>query len=93
MIGFKQSRVLAMEGTSAVDDLQVKFWSGSGDSLLDNFDVLVTIHLSNESTAILGKKSGEETVLNAYQCHTSFCSNYMHKDLLVLKVLPCSYIH
>ena len=56
MIGFKKNKVLAMEGTSTVDDLQVQFWSGSGDSLLDNFDVLVTVQLSNESTAILGKK-------------------------------------
>ena len=57
VIGFKKSRVLATEGTFTVDDLQVQFWSGSGDSLLDSFDVLVTIHLSNESTAILGKRN------------------------------------
>ena len=55
VIGFKQSRVIATEGTSTPDDLQVQFWSGSGDSLLDIIDVLVTVQLSNESTAILGK--------------------------------------
>ena len=56
MIGFKQSRVIATEGTSTPDDLQVQFWSGSNDSLIDSIDVMVTVQLSKESTAILGIK-------------------------------------
>ena len=44
-----------MEGMSTPENLQVQFWSGSGDSLLDTADVRVTVQLSNESTAMLGK--------------------------------------
>ena len=54
MVGFKQKRVLAMEGKSTPDDLQVMFLSGSNDSLLDIIDVNVIVQLSNESTAIQG---------------------------------------
>ena len=56
MVGFKQSRVIAMEDTSTPADLQVQFWSGSNDSLLDSIDVMVTVQLSKESTATLGIK-------------------------------------
>ena len=56
VIGFKKSMVLAMEGTSTPYDLQVRFWSGSRDNLLDNFDVRATVQLSSESTAIQGIK-------------------------------------
>ena len=54
VVGFKEKRVLAMEGKSTPDELQVMFLSGSGDSLLDIIDVNVIVQLSNESTAIQG---------------------------------------
>ena len=54
VIGFKQGTVFTFEGMSTLDDLQVMFLSGSNAKFLDIVDVLVTIQLSDESTAIQG---------------------------------------
>ena len=76
MIGFKQSVVLAMEGTSTPDDLQVQFWSGSGDKLLKSSDVLVDVQLSSESTAIQGTITLlRRTYVRACIRHTIFPSS------------------
>ena len=72
--------VLAMEGTSTPDNLQVQFWSGSNDSLLNIIDVLVTIQLSNESTAIIGTKMlGMHDYVHAYTVQV-FSSHHLHKS-------------
>ena len=69
--------VLAMEGKSTPNDLQVQFWSGSGDSLLDSFDVLVTVQLSNESTAIQGMiMLLRYTYVCAFKYHTIISLKY-----------------
>ena len=69
--------VLAMEGTSTPNDLQVEFWSGSRDSLLDSFDVLVTVQLSNESTAIQGIiMLLRRTYVFAFEFHTVVSFKY-----------------